>query len=275
MKGDPIPPSRARKLDLKGVTFDALTEQEVVDTVFTALAAGVGGHLLTPNVDILLRLQEPRLQKIVESADLVVADGAPLVWASRLQGTGLPTRVTGADLIWSLTDEAARRGARVFLFGGGPGIAELAGTRLRERNPDIDVVGTHSPPYGFEPDAANVAAVSAQLAETPSDLVFIGLGFPKQDLLAAELREAFPQTWFVGCGAALDFVAGRVSRAPRPLQNMGLEWVYRLLQEPRRLARRYLRDDLPFAARLLGSSLLVWVASSVRRLRSRSAGPRG
>lgn len=242
---------------IAGVRFDALTEGEVVQRVFDLLDERTGGHLITPNVDILRQLQKPAVAPILRSASLIVADGKPIIIASRLQGEPLPERVTGADLIWSLSARASDRGRTVYILGGAPGVAEAASTTLQERFVGLEVVGTHSPALGFEHDPAAMGTIRDELRSASPDIVFVALGFPKQDALVAQLRNDFPETWFVGCGAAIDFAAGNVKRAPLWVQNVGLEWVFRLAQEPTRLARRYLVDDVPFAVKLLTGSALA------------------
>jgi N-acetylglucosaminyldiphosphoundecaprenol N-acetyl-beta-D-mannosaminyltransferase len=243
-------------VELLGLRLDRVSEAEAIDHVIGALDAGRGGWLLAMNLDTLRQYaRSEELPALFERADLIVADGMPLIWASRLAGTPLPARVAGSDLIWSLTAEAARNGRSVFLLGGAPGVCERAADALRARSPGLAVAGTHSPPYGFESDAAELDAIRARLREARPDVVYVGLGFPKQERLIAQLRDELPRSWFVGVGISFSFVTGDVPRAPAWLQRIGLEWVHRLTKEPRRLARRYLVDDLPFAARLAAHSL--------------------
>ncbi|WP_328808825.1 WecB/TagA/CpsF family glycosyltransferase [Nonomuraea montanisoli] len=247
-----------RRVLVGGVTVDALSEAQVVARVVAGLAAGRGGRIVTPNVDICrAAAADPALRELVNTADLVVADGMPLVWASRLLGVPLPERVTGADLIWSLSGPAAERGWPVYLLGGPPGVAVSAARALVRRLPALRVCGVESPPYAFDRTAAGTARVLRRVVAARPRIVFVGLGFPRQDRLVAVLRERLPDAWFVGCGAALAFAAGTVPRAPRWMRRAGLEWAFRLVTEPGRLARRYLVDDLPFAARLLATSLLT------------------
>ncbi|MGW0804163.1 WecB/TagA/CpsF family glycosyltransferase [Nonomuraea sp. NPDC002799] len=239
-----------------GVEVDAVTEDEVVRRVGDELAAGRGGRIVTPNVDICrAAATDPALRHLVCSADLVVADGMPLVWAARLLGTPLPQRVTGADLIWSLSELAARDGHPVYLLGGLPGVAEQAAAELAGRHPGLRICGVHAPPYHFDATDEGRARVRREVVAARPRLVFVGLGFPRQDRLIAELREELPGAWFLGCGAAIAFAAGTVSRAPEWMRTAGLEWAFRLAAEPGRLARRYLVDDLPFALRLLSGCL--------------------
>ncbi|MFI6788722.1 WecB/TagA/CpsF family glycosyltransferase [Nonomuraea sp. NPDC050383] len=238
--------------------MDALSESQVVARVVAGLAAGRGGRIVTPNVDICRSAAaDPALRDLVNSADLVVADGMPLVWAARLLGTPLPERVTGADLIWSLSGPAAEHGWPVYLLGGPPGVAVSAARALVRRLPRLRVCGVESPPYAFDRTAAGRARVLRRVVAARPRIVFVGLGFPRQDRLVSLLRERLPDAWFVGCGAAIAFAAGAVPRAPGWMRTAGLEWTFRLLTEPGRLARRYLVDDLPFAARLLAGSLLA------------------
>lgn len=249
-------------ITLDGVDIEPLSEQETVSRVMEQLDRGVGGLLLTANVDIMFKLQKPENADISSRSALVVADGMPLVWASRRIGSPLPARVTGADLVWSLSAEAARQGRRVFLLGAGPGVAERAAESFIAQNPGLQIVGTDSPPVGFERDEQYMTQLAHRLGELQVDIVFVALGFPKQERVALQLLEDLPSIWFMGCGAALDMAAGHVVRAHPVVQAVGGEWVHRLLQEPRRLARRYLIDDLPYAVGLVGRS-------AVQRLRSR------
>jgi N-acetylglucosaminyldiphosphoundecaprenol N-acetyl-beta-D-mannosaminyltransferase len=166
--------------------------------------------------------------------------------------------VTGSGLIWALSAGLALDGSSVYLLGGDPrtGGAGRAAARLLERYPGLRIAGAQSPPFRFEEDPHALQRVLSRVVEAEPDLVFVGLGFPKQERLITQLRPVLPASWFLGCGAAINFVAGDCKRAPVWMQRTGLEWAHRLAAEPRRLARRYLRDDLPYAVRLLGSSAL-------------------
>ncbi|MER5626596.1 WecB/TagA/CpsF family glycosyltransferase [Streptosporangium sp. NPDC002544] len=246
-----------RRVRVAGVAIDPMTEGEVVDHVVAALKRGEGGHLVTPNIDISrIVARDERARGFVEGADLAVADGMPLVWAARLLGTPLPGRVAGADLIWSLSEAAAFYRHPVYLLGGPAGAAVQAACELVGRHPKLVIAGVDAPPYGFEDDPESYARVRDAVIAAAPRLVFVGLGFPKQERLIASLRRDLPGTWFVGCGSAIAFAAGTVRRAPAWMRRGGLEWLFRLTREPGRLARRYLVDDLPYALRLLVVSLL-------------------
>jgi N-acetylglucosaminyldiphosphoundecaprenol N-acetyl-beta-D-mannosaminyltransferase len=172
------------------------------------------------------------------------------VWASRLHGVALPERVAGSDLVWSLPEMLAELGVSVFLVGGEPGTADGAARRLHERCPGLSVVGTLCPPHGFERHPTAMAEIIDAVAGSGAQLVFVGLGFPKQEMVIRELRRAMPEAWFVGVGVSFSFMSGAIPRAPAWMQRLGLEWLHRLAHEPRRLAGRYF-GDIPFAGRLL------------------------
>ena len=247
------------RVDLDGTGFDRITEVEVVAVVREALAEERGGRIITPNIDILRQVQAGG-RAYLDDADLIVADGMPLVWASRLSGTPLPERVAGSSLIWSLSAGLGRDGRSVFVIGGipatptAPNGADRAAAQLAANCPGLRIAGCHSPGYGFERDTARFADACRQVVATRPDMVYVGLGFPKQEWVITQLRERLPNAWFIGCGAAVNFVAGDQDRAPRWMQRTGLEWAHRLGSEPRRLAGRYLRHDAPYALRLLATS---------------------
>jgi N-acetylglucosaminyldiphosphoundecaprenol N-acetyl-beta-D-mannosaminyltransferase len=252
----------SQRVLLMGIAIDSIGEQEVVDWVIACCHRSQGGHLITMNVQVLrLALEHQEIRAIVTNADLVVADGMPIVWASRLRGRCLPERVTGSSLIWTLSEAAAHAGISVFLLGGLPGVAETAATRLTARHPGLRIAGIHCPPFGFENDDRAMAAIRDHVRKAAPGIVFCGLGFPKQERLITTLSSDWPATWFVGCGASIAFAAGSLRRAPRWMQHCSLEWIFRLSQEPRRLFARYFVRDLPFATRMLVAS----GAEAVRR----------
>jgi len=238
------------------VEFDALTEPDVVARARSHWADGVGGAITTLNVDSLrMATRDEDLARLFRSASTVVADGMPLVWSSRLAGNGLPQRVTGSSLVLSLSAAAAEDGRSVYLLGGLPGVADGAAQRLEDQFPSLRIAGVASPPMGFDRTEAGVVEVAEKLCAADPDVVFVGLGAPRQERVIARLRVAHPRAWYLGCGAAIAMAAGEFPRAPRVLQDAGLEWAFRLALEPRRLAGRYLLRDAPFALGLLGRAV--------------------
>jgi N-acetylglucosaminyldiphosphoundecaprenol N-acetyl-beta-D-mannosaminyltransferase len=247
-----------------GLAFDPLTERETVEAVLDAAAAGRGGWICPTNTDVLRQyVASGEVRDLIERADLVVADGMPLVWASRIAARPLPERVAGSSLIWSLPARAAERGLSLYLLGGNPGAADAAAATLTDRYPDLRMAGTACPPFGFERDEEQLAEIGRNLVAARPDVVFVGLGFPKQERLIQRLRTALPGAYYVSCGISFSFVSGEVARAPTWAQRAGLEWLHRLVQEPRRLVRRYIVDGLPFVARLLASAVLTRLRGSV------------
>jgi N-acetylglucosaminyldiphosphoundecaprenol N-acetyl-beta-D-mannosaminyltransferase len=328
----------AKRVTVGGVSFDALTEDRVVDHVRAALGRGQGGRILTPNVDVLRQIaRNGDAQAALRDSTLVVADGMPVIWASRLAGTPLPQRVSGADLIWSLSRGLGRDGRSIFVLGGRPvgqavggqpaeieseelppnmGTAnriaraqrlnELptgrhsvnpyremtvnhrnagplhradeprgprnetvpfqrtstdgagrAAAALLKRCPGLSIAGAISPPFGFDTDPDAYALLMDEIIAARPDLVLVGIGFPRQERLIGALRGDLPAAWFLGCGQAINFAAGEQRRAPQWMQRTGVEWLHRLALEPRRLAERYLRQDLPFAASLLTRTVIA------------------
>ena len=261
----------AEAVTLAGTRVVSLTEDELTNQVTLHMRDGRGGWIVTANVDILrMAARDPRARSYVNSADAVVADGMPLVWAARWRGLRLPERVTGASLFWRLSEAAAREGRSVFVLGGPPGAADAAANELIARFPGLTISGTACPAMGFELTADGSQDLCKQVVRARPGLVLVGLGFPKQELLISRLRAAWPDAWYLGCGGAISFAAGTIDRAPAWMQRGGLEWFHRLVKEPRRLAKRYLVQDLPFALALLARSARKRPRSGMRSA-SRSA----
>ncbi len=243
------------RIDLGNVAIDVATEAETCAHIAECLERGRGGNVVTVNLDHLLRCKRSAdYHQLVSRADLVVADGMPLVWASRMQGTPLPERVAGSSLCLSLAATLASSSRRIFLLGGDPGVAEVAAEVLSQRFPGLQIAGTYCPPFGFEKDPAQLELIRRRIAESAPDVVYVALGSPKQEQLIERLRSEFPGVWWTGIGISLSFITGDVRRAPRWVQRIGCEWIHRLVQEPRRLGRRYLVDGIPFGIELLVTS---------------------
>jgi N-acetylglucosaminyldiphosphoundecaprenol N-acetyl-beta-D-mannosaminyltransferase len=245
-----------RRMRLMGAPMGVVTEACAVQTIIAAAQEGRGHWTITANVDHLRRYRrDPVAKGLIDDADLLVADGMPLIWASRIAGEPLPERVSGSSMVWSICEAAAARRQSVFLLGGDPGVAERAAHVFRDSCPGLEIAGTACPPRGFENDERELDRIRREVTEAAPKIVFVALGFPKQDLLIRSLRSALPHASFLGVGISLSYVTGDLSRAPDWICRLGLEWAYRLSQEPtRRLARRYLVDGLPFALRLMMSA---------------------
>jgi N-acetylglucosaminyldiphosphoundecaprenol N-acetyl-beta-D-mannosaminyltransferase len=244
------------RVKLADVELDAATSEQTIAHILTELRAGRGGSVMTPNLDHLRQhRQDPSVRPLFQAASLVVADGKPLIWASQIQGTPLPCRVAGSELILSMTAAAATEGRSVFLLGGAPGTADRAAGILERRFPGIRVVGTYCPPFGFETDPSEVAAIEAAVLGTDPELVYVGLPFPKADRIILRLRAQAPGVWFLAVGISFSFISNDLKRAPHWMQITGLEWLHRLFSEPRRLFHRYLVQGIPFACVLFAGAL--------------------
>jgi N-acetylglucosaminyldiphosphoundecaprenol N-acetyl-beta-D-mannosaminyltransferase len=258
-------------VELHGVKLHAVTEAQTINHILAELDAGRGGVVVTPNLDHLRRYcHDLEFGALVAEADLIIADGMPLVWASRLQGTPLPERVPGSALISTLTAAAGARGRSVFLLGGDPGTADGAAIALKQQHPASIIAGTYFPPFGFQDDPKQMSQIIQVLSDAKPDIVFVALGSPKQEKLIARLRSILPDAWWIGVGNSFSFLAGRVKRAPVWMQRIGMEWAHRLCQEPKRLFRRYLIVGMPFAASLMARSAGRGINNRLRRLLPRS-----
>jgi len=249
--------SELNSVNIHGVSIAPITELECVQLIADEVDSGRGGWCVTVNLENLRKvIRSTSLKQLVANSSLRVADGITLVWASRLQASPLPERVCGSNLIYSLTREIASRGQSAFFLGGNPGTAQAAADLLQQTNPGLLVAGTFCPPMHFERDSRQMQYVERMLADAQPDVIYVALGFPKSEELIAQLRHSCPRAWWIGVGISFSYVVGEVKRPPVWAQNIGLETPYRLIQEPRRLAKRYLWDGPFFAINLLSNSLV-------------------
>jgi N-acetylglucosaminyldiphosphoundecaprenol N-acetyl-beta-D-mannosaminyltransferase len=240
------------------VNVDGVTFAQALDTIAAMVADGHGGTVFTPNVDhVVMAEHDERFRRAYDAANLSLADGMPVLWAARVLGAPLPEKISGSDLALPLMERAAREGWRVYILGGAPGVAARAAERLVERFPRIVIAGTDAPRIDMSAPASSRADVLARVRESKADVVLVALGAPKQELWIAEAAPALRPAVLLGVGAAIDFIAGTARRAPRWMSRGGLEWLYRLAQEPRRLWKRYLVRDPEF--------LLIVLREKIRR----------
>jgi N-acetylglucosaminyldiphosphoundecaprenol N-acetyl-beta-D-mannosaminyltransferase len=236
--------------------IDALTFDGALEAIGALIESGCGGTVFTPNVDHVITADLNRdFRRSYRAADLVVADGAPIVWASHLLGTPLPAKVSGSDLMLPLARLAGERGWRVYLLGGEPGIAALAAERLRSQY-GVNIVGIDDAMIRLDDGEFQQRLITDRIAAARAELLFVALGAPKQEQWIHKVRATLGPVVAIGVGASLDFVAGKVRRAPRWMSSVGLEWVFRLAQEPRRLWRRYLLRGPRFVSIVLRSGRL-------------------
>jgi N-acetylglucosaminyldiphosphoundecaprenol N-acetyl-beta-D-mannosaminyltransferase len=244
---------RIGHLDVDSVTFD-----EALHAIAELVDRREGGAVFTPNVDHVVQAERhAAFREAYSRADLCLPDGMPLLWASRVLGSPLPEKVSGSDLVLPLMRLAAERRWRVYLLGGSPGVAGQAAEKLADEL-GVNVVGTDSPVVDGDGGAARPDETIEQLVAVKPDLVLVALGAPKQELWIDRYGDGIKPAVAMGVGGSLDFVVGRIARAPAWMSRAGLEWLFRLWQEPRRMWRRYLIEDPKFVA---------IVARSLRRQR--------
>ncbi len=237
---------RPAPVAMLGVPFDKVTMSDTLRIIGEMILSKRPHYLATANVDFAVQaLRDVELQRILAEADLVLCDGMPLVWASRLLGNPLPERVTGSDLVPLLLAEAERRGWRIFFLGGAEASLERATANTRLRYPRLQLVGSYSPPFKPLVDMDHEDVLQRLRAARP-DIVLVAFGCPKQEKWIRMHFMASGVPVSVGVGATIDFLGGTVRRAPRWMQKTGLEWIFRLLQEPKRLFKRYAVDLVVF-----------------------------
>ncbi len=240
-----------KQIFLFNIRIDALSMQEAVARILQWLTDGNQSchFVVTPNVDHIVQLESNQaLQAAYHAASLVVVDGRPVTWAASLLGKPVPGTVPGSDLVPAIFDNAQQRqqGLKVFLLGAMPGVADRAKVNIERRWPCVQVVGTYSPPFGFEKDAEASKVICELINTSSAQLLLIGLGAPKQELWINAHATTLQVNAALCIGATIDFLAGEKARAPIWMRKLGLEWAHRIYTEPRRLAKRYLKDAMVF-----------------------------
>lgn len=241
LKGHNRPKPRP-EIAILGIVFDHVTLDEATQRMESMIRSRRPHHVVTANVDFLIQARDDAdLRRILLDADLVLCDGTPLVWASRVLGNPLPERVAGADLVPKLIETAARRGYRLFFLGGSEEASEQAIANIKNKFPEITIAGYYSPPF-CPLEKMDNEEISRRIREARPDILFVSFGCPKAEKWIAQNHQELGVPVTIGVGATIDFLAGRMKRAPRWMQRSGLEWVFRLCQEPRRLVGRYGKD---------------------------------
>ncbi|MEO7035155.1 MAG: WecB/TagA/CpsF family glycosyltransferase [Polyangiaceae bacterium] len=224
-----------------------MTLNGALDAIDSLVAAKAGGRVFTPNVDHVVQVEhDARFRAAYADVSLSLVDGMPLLWAGRLLKTPFPAKVSGSDLIMPLMRRAAERGHRVYFLGGAAGAAELAQQKMLEELPSLKIVGTDGARVDVNGAADVQAPILARIRVAQPDLLLVALGAPKQEIWSHEHRAQLGSAVAIGVGASLDFIAGAQRRAPKWMSDSGLEWAYRLAQDPRRMAGRYLLRDPQF-----------------------------
>jgi N-acetylglucosaminyldiphosphoundecaprenol N-acetyl-beta-D-mannosaminyltransferase len=259
-----MPEVTAHRLRIGTIWVDALSFEEALREIASLVNRRRGGAVYTPNVDHIMKAESNDLfRRAYLDVSVSLADGMPLVWAARLLGCPLPERVAGSDLLLPLMKLAAQHHWRVYLLGGAPGVAEASAKMLAEQL-GVTVVGWDD--CRIESDGSDVTGASVtRVRDAKPDLLLVALGPPKQELWIYRAAAEIGPVVALGVGASLDFITGRHRRAPRWMSSVGLEWIFRLFQEPRRLWRRYLLEG----PRFVGVVMATWLAPQSERIKER------
>jgi N-acetylglucosaminyldiphosphoundecaprenol N-acetyl-beta-D-mannosaminyltransferase len=232
--------------------IDNLAMSEILSKIEKLVLGPAPSHVITANVDhLMVKRKDPGSAGIYRQAALVVPDGVPLLWAARFLGTPLQERINGTDLMEKTCELAAERNFSVFLLGAAAGVADRAAANLQKQFPGLVVSGTCAPDLGFENDTRENEKICSMLSEKKPDILFVSLGIPKGIVWIDRYQRSCGITLAMEVGASFAFISGSLKRAPRWMQNYGLEWLWRLCLEPRRLWKRYLLNDMPFFYYLL------------------------
>lgn len=232
-------------INFLGIRLNNMTSTEILDHVDFCVERKTPCQIVGINVDQALRVIEDTYSKeIFDNAELVFTDGKPIIWMAEWLKRPIVEKVSGPDLMLMLCERAAEKKYKIFLLGAGEGVAAKAAEKLEADYPGLECVGTYSPPFGFEKDEVEMQKIIEMLKNSGADQLFVGMGSPKQDIFIYENMEKYQIPVSYSMGAAIDFLGGSVQRAPKWMSDHGLEWLHRMLQNPKRLVKRYLVDDM-------------------------------
>lgn len=233
------------RMKFMNTEIDNLTMQETLKAIDTLIQKNADAYVVTPNVDHIVQLEtNTDLQKVYADADLILTDGRPLLWIAKLYGTPIKEKVSGSDLFPLLCRLAAQKEYKMFFLGASEGVAAKAAENLKKRYPGLQIVGTYSPPYGFEKDESEVFKIENMIKRVQPHILIVGLGCPKQEKFIWNNRKRLGVPVSLGLGASFDFEAGNLKRAPKWMQECGLEWLFRITQDPKRMFKRYIIEDM-------------------------------
>lgn len=236
------------RISFMNIEIDNLTMDETLSAVDDLIRQNKNSFVVTPNVDHIVKLNtNEKLKAAYSEADLILTDGKPLIWASKLFRTPIKEKISGSDLFPELCKFAAEHHYKMFFLGAKDGVAAKAANILKKKYDGLEIVGCYSPAVGFEKDPKEIENIAQMVLHAKPHILILAFGCPKQEIFALDYRNKLQVPISFCLGASLDFAAGYVKRAPRWMSNIGLEWLYRLYQEPRRMFKRYVLEDWKFA----------------------------
>lgn len=233
------------RIKFMNTEIDNLTMQEALEAIDKLIQEKKSAYVVTPNVDHIVQLETNKeLQDVYANASLILTDGKPLLWIAKWYGTPIKEKISGSDLFPLLCKMAAEKKYKMFFLGAAEGVASKAAENLSNRFKGLQIVGTYSPPFGFEKNQREMEKIKSMIKEVNPDILIVGLGCPKQEKFMYHHCNELGVPISFGLGASFDFEAGNIKRAPRWMSEHGLEWLFRITQDPKRMAKRYLVDDL-------------------------------
>lgn len=233
------------RIKFMNTDIDNLTMAETLNEIEKLVQKKNCSYVVTPNVDHIVRLEkDEELQKVYKNASLILTDGKPLIWISKWYKTPIKEKISGSDLFPRVCQLAANKNYTMYLLGAAEGVADTAARNLMKKYPGLNIVGTYSPPFGFEKNEQEMNKIKTQIQDVHPDILIVGLGCPKQEKFMYYHCKELGVPISFGLGASIDFEAGNIKRAPKWMSNHGLEWLYRFSKEPKRLFKRYFVDDL-------------------------------
>lgn len=234
-----------QKQVLLNTYINNVSMDETIHAVEAMIEQGKKSYIVPINVDVVMKIeQDAYLKKIVDQADMVLIDGKPLVWISKIHKRPVKAKISGSDLVPIICKDAAEKEYTIFIIGGKDGVAEKAKESLEKKFPEIKVVGTYAPPFGFEKNKNELDKINKMISRVHPDLLIVCFGCPKQEKWVYENYQKYDAKVSICAGATVDFLAGNINRAPKWMSDHGLEWFYRFTQEPKRLFKRYFIDDI-------------------------------
>lgn len=231
------------RIQLLNTEIDNISMEEALDWIDAMVQGRKPAYVVTPNLDHIVTIErDAYFREAYAHADLILADGKPLLWIAKARKTPIREKISGSDLFPRLAELAANNGYTMFFLGAGEGIAAQAAEKLKQQYPGLRIAGCYAPPIGFEQDRSAVHEIIRRVQTASPDILVVGLGTPKQEKFVYRYYKQMEVPVSLGLGASFDFIAGNRKRAPRWMSEHGLEWLYRTLQEPKRLAGRYIKD---------------------------------
>lgn len=223
--------------------IDSLTMQEAVDEAEKLIQEPGSSYIVTPNLDHIVMLDtDKEFDEIYSNADLILADGMPLIWISKLLKKPIKEKISGSDFFPHMCNMCAEKGYSIFILGAAEGVADKAAKNLFDRYKGLKIAGTYSPPFGFEKDEKELDKISRIIKATSPDVLAVSLGSPKGEKFLYKHLAEYGVSLGISIGATIDFEAGNVKRAPKWMSDIGLEWLFRITQDPKRLIKRYWND---------------------------------